>query len=391
MAAGGPDDRPGVPDLIVQLGRQLRRRRLSIGIEDYAALRQALAAGFGWSSHDELSRLCIALWAKSPQEAEVVQAAINRSGLAAWIVEERTPQAAVMVTEPADSEESADVPTVGEGGDQAPRAVPVKNLASVPPSIGAVDRTLVLVPQYPMTEREIAQAWRRLRLWLRSGPAVELDIAATIELHGRRGVATAPVLIPRRRNTARLLLLIDRFGSMTPFHGYVDYVVQAIRAAGRIDDLRVAYFHDVPGSADRSVLTRLDDLFRTDLDGLLPLIEPMRDGSVYADPELTEPSPLADTLDELAVGTATVIVSDAGAARQRYDATRLLDTVALLKALHARAAVVTWLNPAPTDTWPRTTAAEILRYVPMHTLTREGLDRAIDGLRGRPTPVERPL
>jgi uncharacterized protein with von Willebrand factor type A (vWA) domain len=390
MAGREPDGSPGLPDLIVQLGRQLRRRRLSLGLDDYAALRHALAAGFGWSSHEELSRLCVALWAKSPEEAEIVRAAVSRSGLAAWNLEQQGPDATDVLAErsPAGSTGSR---TRSEGGEQVPQAVPVGDLAAVPPSIGAVDRSLVLVPQYPLTEREVAQAWRRLRRWLRSGPAVELDVAATLTKHSRHGIATPPVLVPRRRNTARLLLLIDRFGSMTPFHGYVDHVVQAIRAAGRIDDVRVAYFHDVPGSVDRSILERLDDPFRTDLDAVLPLIGPMRNGAVYADPELTAPSPLAVTLDEMAAGTATVIVSDAGAARRHYDVIRLLDTVALLKALRTRGATVTWLNPAPPDNWPRTTAAEVHRYVPMYPLTREGLDRAIDGLRGRPAAVERLL
>jgi uncharacterized protein len=317
MAVGDRDDRPGMPDPIVQLGRQLRRRRLSLGVDDYAALRRALAAGFGWSSLEELSRLCVALWAKSLQEAEIVRAAISRSDLATWNLGERAPRTEGTAADPAGPAKPTDSPAADGGNEQVPQAVPVKDLAAVPPSIGVIDRTLVLVPQFPLTEREIAQAWRRLRRRIRSGPAVELDVAATIEQHSRHGVATPPVLIPRRRNTAGLLLLIDRFGSMTPFHGYVDYVVQAIRDAARIDDVQVAYFHDVPGSANRSVLRRLDDLFRTDLDSLLPLIEPMRDGSLYADPELTEPSPIAVTLDALPTGTATVIVSDAGAARRR--------------------------------------------------------------------------
>jgi hypothetical protein len=36
---------------------------------------------------------------------------------------------------------------------------------------------------------------------------------------------------------------------MTPFHGYVDHVVAAIRHAGRIDHVQTAYFHDGPGSS----------------------------------------------------------------------------------------------------------------------------------------------
>lgn len=382
--------RGDLPDAIAEVGRELRRLRLPLGVDDYDALRRALAAGFGWSSHEELCRLCVALWASSPEEAEIVRAAFSRSGLAKLGLghpAEAVPD--ITATDPAASPASQDA---GHSGEQMPQVIPVGDFPAVPPSIGAVDRTLVLVPQYPLTEREIAQAWRRLRRWLRSGPAVELDVAATLEQYSRSGIATPPVLVPRRRNTARLMLMIDRSGSMTPFHGYVDHVVEAIRNAGRIDDVRVVYFHDLPGgAADRSVLDRMDDPFRTDLDPILPLIEPMRDGSVYEDPGLTVPFQLGAMLEDLAEGTSTVIISDGGAARQRYDATRLLDTVALLKALRARAVTAMWLNPMPPDAWPCTTAAEVRRYIPMYPLTRQGLDRAIDGLRGRPVPVERLL
>ena len=65
---------------------QLRRRRLPLGIEDYVALRSALRAGFGLSSKDALSDLCVKLWAKSPQEGEVIQALFEQSGLDDWDV-----------------------------------------------------------------------------------------------------------------------------------------------------------------------------------------------------------------------------------------------------------------------------------------------------------------
>jgi len=377
-----------VPQPIVELGRQLRLRRLPLGIEDYNALWRALAAGFGWSSHEELCELCVALWAKSPEEAELVRAVFRRSVLDDWNVSQarRTSSAKA----PTYATESRVPRLPDDSAEHVPQAEPVRGLHTIPPSIGAVDRSLVMIPQYPLTEREIAQAWRRLRRTIRSGPAVELDVAATVERYGRHGVATPPVLVPRRRNTAKLLLLIDRFGSMTPYHGYIDHVVRAIRNAGRIDDVREAYFHDLPGkAADHRILEQIEDPFCLDLDAVLPMIGPMHDGSVYEDPELTVPCPLSVALSQLAKGTATVIISDAGAARRYYDMTRLLDTVALLKALQARAGAVMWINPVQPEGWPRTTADQIRRYIPMYPLTREGLDRAIDGLRGRPAPVER--
>ena len=45
--------------------------------------------------------------------------------------------------------------------------------------------------------------------------------------------------------------------------------------------------------------------------------------------------------------TAVLVISDAGAARRQFDITRLLDSVALIKALRADSAGVAWLNPVP--------------------------------------------
>jgi hypothetical protein len=349
----------------------------------------------------------VALWAKSPVEAQVVRAAfVNLDGLADWTMADAGGQAADLpvgeasATGSVHEEDAEDVRELSSepGHDRRAEADVVRKLASAPAAgldalrTGASGRGLLLVPQYPLTSREVAQAWRHLRRPIRSGPAVELDIDATIRERARQGVAMPPVLIPRRRNAVRLLMLIDRHGSMTPFHGYVNYVVGAIRNAGRIDDVQVTYFHDLPGALeDRSVLEEMADPFRPELDGVLSLIGPLRGGLVYKDPGLTVPLSLDRILAGIAGYTAVLVISDAGAARRQFDMVRSLDTVALLKALRARSGGVAWLNPVPADRWRETTAGQVARYVPMFPFTRQGLYRAVDALRGRPVAVERAL
>lgn len=382
-----------IPELVVRVGRQLRRRNVALGIDDYEALRQSLTAGFGWSSDDQLRELCVALWAKSREDAAIIRATFTRCGLrgnASWSL------VGLDLTSPGD--QSMEQAIGGEGApselyEESPEARAVTNLTDAPPSTGVTgDSGLVLVPQYPLTERDIAQAWRRLRRARRSGPKVEIDMAATVEHHSRHGVATAPVLVPRRRNTAKLLLLIDRFGSMTPFHDYVDYIVHAVRSAGRLDDVSEFYFHDLPGSAtNRVVLERLDDPFDPSLDSILSQIRPMEKGYLYNDPKLAECRPLATILDETSNETSIVVISDAGSARGRFDAERLLDTISFLKRLHVDGRAVAWLNPVRSDGWAWTTAGQLSRYFPMYPLTREGIDRAIETLRGRPEHLERSL
>lgn len=395
----------GLPSFLWEVAQGLRRRGFPIGVDDYVALRAALAAGFGLSSDAELRELCVTLWAKSAEEVEIVRAAFSRVEIDAWTAKPESVDRlragnAVGAGPAGGSGSSSSAGPLPRSGPEPTslEATLAPELATTPPSTGVVDRSLVLVPQFPLTEREIAQAWRRLRRPLRTGPAVEIDVTATIERRSRTGVVTPPVLTPRRRNTAKLLLLIDRYGSMTPFHGYVGHVVRAIRNAGRLDDVREVYFHDLPGAAvDRSVLDQVADPFRPDLDSVLTLIRPLDDGRVYDDPELTQPRDLKSVLLEAGPGTAAVVISDAGAARQRLDTHRLLDTIALLKALTGGLAsagglaAVTWLNPARPGHWPQSTASQVGRHIPMFPLTRDGLGGAVDVLRGRPAPVERPL
>ena len=191
---------------------------------------------------------------------------------------------------------------------------------------------------------------------------------------------------------ALVLLLIDRHGSMTPFHGFVDHVMRAIRHAGRVDDIRQFYFHDVPGrTADPGVLEEITDPLRPDIDGILRLVQPIAGGLVYCDPALTVPQGLSDVLEETTPGTAVVIVSDAGAARQSLDTPRLLNSVALIKSLRSVTGALAWLNPVAPEKWNGTTAEQVARHVPMFPLTKIGLNQTVDVLRGRPALVERPL
>ena len=388
-----------IPAYLVPVVAQLRRRRVQVGIGDIQALRLALQAGFGLSSRDELCELCVALWAKSTVEAEIVRAAFaTLDDLAPWTTTGRdaaSRPASAAASEPAAAAPGGQRDPAGTGRHDAARTA-VLNLGpgARPGALRseASGRGLVLVPQYPLTTREVAQAWRHLRRPARWGPAVELDVGATIRERARRGIAVPPVLVPRRRNAVRLLMLIDRQGSMTPFHGYVDYVVAAVRNAGRIDDVQTAYFHDVPGpSQDRAALDEMTDPLRPDLDDVLATIGPLRGGRVYDDPGLTRPRALDGVLSAETPTMAVLVIGDAGAARGQFDITRLLDSVAMVKALRGGSAGVAWLNPVPKDRWARTTAGQLARHVPMFPFSRPGLYLAVDVLRGRPVGVERPV
>lgn len=378
------------PKFLWTLFQQLRHRRFSLGPDDYEALRQALRAGFGWSSSEALCDLCCILWAKSKNEKSIIQALFEQSDISDWYLSEAE-------SFPTDTDlstakkESEDYPQISS----KPQVLATEARGGLP-SISINELKLpnyrfIFVPQLPLTYREVAQAWRRLRRPVRDGPPTELDVEATIARRVRLGIVSEVVLVPRRRNISRVLLLIDRQGSMTPFHYFVDEVCAAIKAVN-LENVALYYFHDTPiEGTDETLLHACgDELFPT-LDSILPKIAPFSEGFLYEDPDLLVSQGLSEILDRHANSAAVIFISDAGAARGHYDTVRLLDTIAFLKTLRTHTVQYIWLNPLPPKYWSNNTAAQIARYIPMFPLDREGMYRAVNTLRGQLYLIEKPI
>lgn len=380
------------PAFVRQLVRDLQARQFAIGYDDLLALRSALRAGFGLASRDHFVELCVALWAKSGPEAAVVRMLLARQELAEWgegpaAATAGTGNAAITTagpTRPTSGPPTVPVPV------ETPGPAGHERLAGVPRLPVATARGLVLALQFPLTGRTVAQAIRRLRRPVRSGPATELDVEATVARRARTGVASPPVLVPRRRNLARLLLLVDRQGSMSPLHPYLDHLRDAIVHDGRLEKVWVSYLHDTPvDRADKGVLARLEGLFPR-LDAVLADIAPSTRGFLFDDPELRRPRRISAVLDGIPGGVGVVVLSDTGALRGNYDPERLVASVAFARELRRRGHRLVWLNPVPRRQWAGTSAAELARHVPMFALDRLGLHRAVEALQGRPVPLERP-
>lgn len=386
-------DAPSLPPFLWQLFQRLRRRGFAIGPAEYEALRDALRAGFGWTSRQALLDLCNSLWAKSRREQETLSALFEQLAPDPddWEYSLEAADDLPVSAEPSSTSEQPDLtakaPEETVPKTQSQGGLPPISLADVQVS----ERPFVFVPQFPLTYREVAQTWRRLRRPVRTGAPTELDIEGTIARRSQLGVATTVVLQPRRRNMARLLLLVDRQGSMDPFHQFCDEVCTAIQQAGRLEETAIYYFHNVPAEgADDRILTSLTGQLFPSLDPILPQIQPLTEGYVYTDSTLLSPEFLPDVLQAHA-GAAVVLISDAGAARSRYRVSRLLDTIAFIKALRTQTFHYVWLNPLPRRYWLNSTATQIARHLPMFTLDREGIQRAVDVLRGQQLIIEKPL
>jgi hypothetical protein len=400
----GGEERARRESFVWTLFQQLRRRQFGLGIEDYEALRTATRLGFGIRSRAALGDLCCALWAKSEREVQIVRALFGQLKLEDWnlgALEEVPPPTGVdgsasMTPGTGELVEAQIQQVVAEETPQAPASPTLHHFRGLPPiSVHGLqwpDRSFVFVPQFPVGYRETAQVWRRLRRAVRYGPPTELDLPSTIRARVQRGVTAAPVLRPRRRNVARLLVLVDRHGSMTPFHAFVDDVLQAIARAAALQRVDVFYFRNLPVTeVDRTALDQLAGELRPAFDGVLSLVRPAGAADVAASPDLLEFQPLAPVLEELGPNGAVVVVSDAGAARRDYRPLRLLESLSFLRMLQAWTTRVAWMNPVPASHWSTTTAGQIARHWPMFPMTRAGMHDAVNVLRGQPAHVERPL
>lgn len=206
---------------------------------------------------------------------------------------------------------------------------------------------------FPITSRQMKQSWRYLRRFVRSGKPTELDIQATVNHISRQGMLLEPVFVPRRVNRTQVLLLIDRDGSMVPFHPLSHRLVQTAMQ-GRLGQTSIYYFHNCP----------LEYLYR--------------------DPNHQQAALISQILTPLDKNwTVAMIFSDAGALRGGFSPQRIQLTLDFLARLQPRVRYLAWLNPIPNERWQGTTAGEIARLVPMFGINRSEFQQAIDFLRGK--------
>ncbi|NJD06934.1 MAG: VWA domain-containing protein [Methylococcaceae bacterium] len=343
----------------------LVRNGFPLSVRDFRDALTALRQGYGLHRRDELGWLCETLWARN--EAERLR--LRRLFRAfPWPEPETLRQFAGEGFD----KESPSVPTGedGPGGGPGPVAegeagpVPAVEFAGPRESGLALPRAVwgstaresfVFTPRPPVSLRSLIVAWRRYRRTLRAGSKVELDIDATVAQQCRSGLLTEPVLLPARRNQARLLVLLDVSPSMAPWGSLAELLTESLRES-RLAHGAVYCFDNVP------------------------------EDPLYADTGLNDPVPLADAL-QAHPGYPLLILSDGGAAKGRSNRSRLAATRAFLQQgpLRAEWQPVVWLNPMPRERWTGTGAARIAGWseVSMLELSDDGVVQAVDTLRGK--------
>lgn len=364
---------PKLDALLFQVFERLRRSGVPLGVSDYMLAIETIQAGVGLEDAARFKGLCRLLWAKSQGDQELFNLAF------AELVEPQlqtisTPEPITPTSATPPSTVSELAPDLPELEPSLPKPQPQPQLelqwsrAIMPskhkgqPFLLKTDLTEVshyyqLMPRLPMSQRDMAGIWRQLRRPQRVGVPEELNVEGTINSISRSGLLLRPLLQPRRRNQARLVVLVDQQGSMAPFAPLIEAAIESILRGGLLGKTSLYYFHDCP------------------------------EGLLYQRPSLTAALPLEAVLDEQAKGNSVLIISDAGAARGYYDRRRVAETKSFLQTLSAYTYLYAWLNPMPQTRWKATTAEDIAGMVPMFPLDREGLNNAVNILRGHPFPA----
>ncbi len=341
---------------------RLREAGLSLGVDDYRALLDALGAGFGLPDRVALARLCTALWVKSSEDRAAFDYHFARALESKPLGDAVPPTARETPTPPAPTADGPSLvlpvapppePAAGAG-----RGESLQALAALPAAATEEEtrlgRYLHAAEHDPITRRQMKQGWRRLRRTMRQGPPTELDAEATARRAAADGFLLEPVLRPPRVNRAELVLLLDRGGSMVPFHDLARTLARTAVRDGRLGSADVYYFHNCPAE------------------------------HLYRDAALADARPLAEMLAGVPRAHASVLIfSDAGAARGGFSGPRAAHTRTFLARMRGHFRRLAWLNPMPAARWRGTTAGAVARVVPMFPLDRAGWQAAVGALRGR--------
>ncbi len=201
------------------------RQDFQLGISEYFAALTALKGGWG-NNEEELQETLQLLWCHSPSQQEQFLGLwdVVKVNLKQTKTEPNNKGKEEFESQlPIDSPTKSDVIKTTIPQETEPlEPQPTYRLATVPTraSFIATDtETPTAFPtDFPLSRRSMVYHWQYVNRPLKDGSEDVLDVDETLERAAHQGFFLSPVYTRRETNHAHLLLLIDRNGSMTPFH-----------------------------------------------------------------------------------------------------------------------------------------------------------------------------
>jgi formylglycine-generating enzyme required for sulfatase activity/uncharacterized protein with von Willebrand factor type A (vWA) domain len=341
----------------------LKKADFPLGIDQYnfavEALTQSIEDGFDPTNFDKIKYLCQAVWVKSPKEQHRFDTCWKELILSSKNPDNTPPTPLgnggdggkqQLVTTPENSVETPPTP-IGKGGDGEPEEYVIFEKPNL--QVGtAISVNWQEGYYFPVSRQQLRKGWETFKPQHPKTFFKEIDLPATVEQITKDGFFIKPVFAPTQtlEIPPKVLLLVDQKGSMAPFHPLCRHWVNLWSGA------TVYYFHNCP----------------TD--------------SLYLDPQLRQGEDIETVLSQFSPNnTVALIISDAGAAKQRSVPQRWDETVEFLNFLTDTVSRVAWLNPLPRHRWLDTTAEDIAKIypkqVPMFALTPAEYQKMLRWLR----------
>ena len=197
-----------------------------------------------------------------------------------------------------------------------------------------------------ISPRRIEQGLRSLRIEQEINKGKQSDLSATIERISKQGYLDKLQYQPLTGTTTTINLLIDQGGSMIAFYDLIYLLKEKVDMVNNQAN-SVYYFRNCP-------ITKL-----------------------FSNSEQTKGVYIQDFLAKNK--KPLMIISDAGAARGRYNSERIKATEQFLK--QCKQIPLIWINPVPKSRWEQTSAAYIAELVPMYEATDTAFIHALKHLK----------
>lgn len=212
--------------------------------------------------------------------------------------------------------------------------------------------------QIILDTRQMRVALSHLRSLLPIGPEEQLDVEQTVDATSKNAGELELIWKKKEKKAAKLILLMDAGGSMTPYARLVERLFSA--ASSQISKLKYFYFHnciyqDLWKDIERSEsISTVDFLKNTDKDYKLIIVG----DAEMAPSELTWANGAID-----------------------YWYHNDIPGIVWLQRLRETFKYSLWLNPIPQRSWDYIQTTRMIKNIfPMFELTLEGLDEAIKHL-----------
>jgi uncharacterized protein with von Willebrand factor type A (vWA) domain len=218
--------------------------------------------------------------------------------------------------------------------------------------------------------RQIAVALKKLRRLSRNEGEPELDIDGSIDKTCQNAGMLTLEFQPPRKNQARVCLLMDVGGSMTPYARLVERLFSAAKNQNHWKKLEHFYFHNCPYSR---------------------LYESMRNSKSILTGDVLKTRPPETYL--VIVGDASMAPSELVSRHGAIDYNERNETpgIVWLHRLRSHFTRAVWLNVMPPEHWNGYTCEVIGKLFPMYPLSVSGLGDAMGDLMRHNRPPVEPL